>query len=31
MTLTELQAQIALGKDSRRQFTRDVTNVALEP
>ena len=27
MTLTELQAQIALGKDSRRQFKRDVTNA----
>ncbi len=27
MTLTELQAQIALGEDSRRQFKRDVTNV----
>jgi len=26
MTLTELQAQIALGEDSRRQFKRDVTN-----
>jgi ATP-dependent DNA helicase RecG len=27
MTLTELQAQIALGEDSRRQFKRDVTNA----
>ena len=27
MKLTELQAQIALGEDSRRQFKRDVTNV----
>ena len=27
MTLTELQAQIALGEDSRRQFKRNVTNV----
>lgn len=26
MTLIELQAQIALGEDSRRQFKRDVTN-----
>jgi ATP-dependent DNA helicase RecG len=27
MTLSELQAQISLGEDSRRQFKRDVTNV----
>jgi len=27
MTLTELQAQIALGEDSRRQFKRDITNA----
>ncbi len=27
MTLTELQAQIALGEDSRRQFKRDATNA----
>lgn len=27
MTLTELQSQIALGKDSRRQFKREVTNA----
>ena len=27
MTLTELQAQIALGEDSHRQFKRDVTNA----
>lgn len=27
MTLTELQSQISLGEDSRRQFKRDVTNV----
>jgi ATP-dependent DNA helicase RecG len=27
MTLTELQAQVALGEDSRRQFKRDVTNA----
>ena len=27
MTLTELQAQIALGEDSRRQFKQDVTNA----
>ena len=27
MTLTELQAQIALGEDSRRQFKRDIANA----
>jgi len=27
MTLIELQAQIALGEDSRRQFKRDITNA----
>jgi ATP-dependent DNA helicase RecG len=27
MTLTELQSQIALGEDSRRQFKRDITNA----
>lgn len=27
MTFTELQAQIDLGEDSRRQFKRDVTNA----
>ncbi|MDO8473040.1 MAG: hypothetical protein Q7T05_04400 [Dehalococcoidia bacterium] len=26
MTLAELQAQISLGEDSRREFKRDVTN-----
>jgi len=27
LTLTELQAQIALGEDSRRQFKRDIANA----
>jgi ATP-dependent DNA helicase RecG len=27
MTLTALQAHIALGEDSRRQFKRDATNA----
>ena len=27
MILTELQAQIAIGEDSRRQFKRDSTNA----
>ena len=31
MNLSELTAQVALGEDSRRQFRRDVTHVALEP
>ena len=31
MTFADLLPQIALGEDSRRQFTRDVTHVALEP
>jgi hypothetical protein len=27
MNLNDLQSQVALGEDSRRQFKRDVTNV----
>ncbi|MEI2689785.1 MAG: hypothetical protein V9H69_08740 [Anaerolineae bacterium] len=27
MNLNDLQSQVALGEDSRRQFQRDVTNV----